>query len=121
MELVGVRNIEISIDNNEGVLADDFQFEVDSNLIFKISSVSIGMDSYSPSLNTRVPQNPEAFDFRVNLNGGNIYYYDREPSIVEQFPIFLEYGSHVIDYYLQSSGFRYTIILYGQEFKLTTP
>lgn len=118
MEFVGVRNIEIHIDHTGGSLLENFQFEVDSNLILKLLSFAYGSSSYSYQLGGNVPSGLPA-ELRVNLNGMRMYF-DGIDHI--NFPIYLQPGIHTLSYYLQhNSSKKCDLTLYGLEFKLTTP
>ena len=118
MEFVGVRNINISLDESNVPHIGNYEFEVDSNYILKITSISTGINAdFNDEI---IPRSPNGSDFRVNLNGGCIFYNGLNLSVA--YPIFLESGSHTINYYVNGdSGFRYDIILYCQEFNLTSP
>ena len=123
MEFVGVRNIEFIPTSN----TDSYEFFIDSNIIFKVTSISGGIFDIANE-GTIYPMNLNAYQFMVLLNGGHIfqsnsssYTIEASPSKIIEFPIYLNSGNH----YLQTSyidpDYNYKIILYGLEFKLTTP
>jgi hypothetical protein len=117
MEFVGVRNIEfIPTSQNQELI-----FNVDSNVIMKINSLSCG-----------VMEGLAIYDFsesntgiKVALDGGLMFETYSNTSDLNnkmQFPFYLNSGSHTLT--VQSYQYQsrvYKVILYGLEFKLTTP
>ena len=98
MELVGVRNIELS---------DELPFfTIDSGTIYKVQSWSV---NYLPS---------NGSNRYIKLNNNYIYYqYTSDPYTFQSpTPFYLDAGYHSVDHYEND----FSITLYGLEFKLTT-
>ena len=125
MEFVGVRNIEFIPDEN----FDEIEFFVDSANLLKINTIGIGFYSGGGYQISRYDYPNE---IRISLDDVLIYEINnnefRTPngSLID-FPIMLNSGNHIIKThipYLESDGYQYynhKIILFCQEFKLTTP
>ena len=99
MELVGVRNIQLS---------DEVPtFTVDPGIVFKVLSWSTNQLSTN---STRY----------IKLNGKYIYYekdYGGDVYFESPTPFYLSPGTHSVDNYDNN----WEVVLYGLEFKLTTP
>ena len=98
MELVGVRNIQLS---------DEVPtFTVDTGVIYKVLSWSTN--------------NIENSTRYIKLNDNYIYWtkdYYGDAIFESPTPFYLNPGTHSVDHYEDN----FTITLYGLEFKLTTP
>jgi hypothetical protein len=124
MELVGVRNIEFIPTSN----TDSYEFFIDSNIIFKVTSISGGIFDIANE-GTIYPMSLKTVQFTVLLNGGHIfdnsnnasYKIEASPSKIIEFPIYLNSGNHYLQTSYLDTDYNYKIILYGLEFKLTTP
>jgi hypothetical protein len=100
MELVGVRNIQLS---------DELpSFTVDSGIIFKVQSWSLDNLSTNPSIVSYISLNSEYIYYRRDYGGAVLF---ESPT-----PFYLSSGIHSVDHYENN----FNITLYGLEFKLTT-
>ena len=120
MEFVGVRNIKF----HPSAVFDELHFSIDSNKILKVTSISVGVEN-DGKIQSWVNGGTK---INVGLDGGLIfdrdynYFNDYEMGAFISFPFFLEGGTHKINTYTeQYPNCVYTVILYAQEFKLTTP
>ena len=118
MEFVGVRNISLEYNGSCCTVHSNLHsFSVDTNIIYKITSISVGkMDNgYPVEFAGGTSDN-----LWVNLNGGSLFAshgMTPDPS----FPFYLEEGLHQITINRRHETLSdFHIILYGQEFKLTT-
>ena len=119
MELVGVRNIRVNVPQyNDNAYSNSLEFQVDSNKILKIISASFG-GSQNGTLNS--PWGWSNHDMRASLDGGLIFDDGVSNNSLVNFPFYLETGNHSLTYWANTSMSSYHIILYGLEFKLTTP
>ena len=123
MELVGVRNISLEYNGSCCTVHSNLHsFSVDTNIIYKITSISVGKTSDGYPVELEVGASLGSSDnLLVNLNGGSLFA-TRGMTPAPSFPFYLEEGLHQITInrrHVTLSDFH--IILYGLEFKLTTP
>ena len=105
MELVGVRNINISSES------PIIEFEIEEGNILKVINVThSGVPSHS-------------YTSWLKLNNEFVYYLDQESYSLNKIeilnPFYLNEGMHTLE--INTYGSSYSSTLYTLEFKLTTP
>ena len=122
MELVGVRNIPITLNQNY----ETIEFFVDTGNVFKILNISFGVSNSDGNIQSL---NGAGTNIRVSLDGGLIYENDYNQDLLTghtfvDYPFYLNEGWHNINAHCQYYSYPsniFSVNIYGLEFKLTTP